>query len=238
MQIIDIYPFLKDLFDYYIDTPTNIDDSNSNFSIDNVSDEMENRIEQFYKKDAVRHKYSSIYRFVLDVFYSNNSCKFDEFITVLNEIYERNRLLPPVRNKLAKLIDHLELEHLKLSNLTKIEEQSEYYYNLKNQVDELKDSEERIKYELDENFKEAKIELNTIKIDFLGILSSVLSLFTIFGLNSSIIPVLISQSTVTLKEKVFIFIGANIILVISIFSTLFFIKKIFYEYKGKTIKKY
>lgn len=232
MKLVDVKELLDSLYSIHLEHNNSRQDNINIIEQDySFLEDMEYKINEFYVDDSIRHKYSSVYRFILDKY--NYGQGFDvgyelrDFIESLDYINQRDNLNDVAKNKFLKLLDHIELEHLKLNDLYRIDAFTNFYYDLDNKVSNLENEEQTIK----KIFRQTKMELKTIKIDFIGILSSILSLFTIFGLNSSIIPTLIGQTKMNMCYKIGVFIGANLMLVICIFATLYFIKMMFYEYK-------
>lgn len=216
MQLEDVQGLLNTLFKLFVNEDIN----------DSYFNNVEKEINSFYEDEKIRHKYSSVYSFILDK-YKDNSDILPQFIESLTYIEQRGNLTPVAKNKFLKLLDHIELENLKIVDLYRLDAFTDFSNRLDKEVKNLSVKE----IEMGEKLKYTEMELKTIKIDFIGILSSILSLFTIFGLNSSIISVLIEKSNVSVCSKVLIFIGANITLGVSIFLVLYFIKCMFYEYK-------
>lgn len=238
MQLVDVQILLERLFSIFLSYHdfkpeiSPIADLEKNDKKYESLESMEEEINTFYSSEDIRHKYSSVYSFILSK-YEWQSYELSQFIESLDYIRERGNLNSIAANKFLKLLDHIELENLKIINLYKIDDFTILSNELHEQVKNINKKER----EIERRFNKAEMDIKTIKIDFIGILSSILSLFTIFGLNSSIISTLINKAEIDMCCKICIFIGANVILMVCIFTTLYFIKNYFMNIKMIMLKE-
>lgn len=118
-----------------------------------------------------------------------------------------------------------------ISNLKKIKFSDEKYKKL------LKDNIEKEQNELkkvDKKYKLLKQEISTYKFDIVGLIAGTLSLFTIFGVDYSIIINLVSKDKFTGRQFITMFILLNLTVILILRILLFTLKELFsYNYNFK-----
>lgn len=220
----DIYGLINSVYDKSMVVDGNDRDLDE---LKTLLGEIKAEFENFYKED-IRHSYSSIYRFVLYKYRLGEKMSLNDFSDILKFVVEEGHWENErAKVKLQKLIDRLDLEILKLEELENIEAYERKVASLDNEISNAKSSIKRLRVNLDE----VDLKIGTIKIDFIGIMSAIFSIFTIFGINASVIPVIITLEKVAMYEKVIAISMVNVFIAIFIFVVMHWIKKIFFEYK-------
>lgn len=193
---------------------------------DNSCQELIEILKQCYGDDLEeRHRYSEIFTLLYKNEKQLENISFN--VTELyngymnNRNYIDNNIIKKVDDKIVKLYDHISLDiariqYLKLNYNPKIEE-------------------------IERNLKTSKDEINNItastesyKFDIVGLIAGTLSLFTIFGVDYSIIINLVSKDKFTGRQFITMFILLNLTVILILRILLFTLKELFsYNYNFK-----
>lgn len=143
-------------------------------------------------------------------------------VASLKEIVRNN---DSIKNNINKLIDHLELEQLRLEYI------GNEFANFNNKIEKTEEDffkrVEENKKILEEKTEEVENNLSNTKFDLIALTTLVFSAFTVIGTNVSIVTgILSSKITLDFSKFLMALLGGNIIIVLSIYLIYLIIRRI------------
>ena len=234
--------------------------SNSNIDLEKEKDTIIDLFSKVYKNKNYRHKYSEIFIIMKHIDRSSNKKDTGVLYIVenLGYIIEKFHFQQPhIILKLEKLQDHINLEYARdeyikdeindiyegarkqkkdiiniIKRVTEVYESSEKTKELiVQQTSDIEQTENKIK-QTEDKIKETEEKLEKSKYDIVTIISVMVSIFTLLGVNASIISglfTLVHQKeivTIPFAEIIWLFILANGIVFSGIYFILSFLKKL------------
>ena len=234
--------------------------SNSNIDLEKEKDTIIDLFSKVYKNKNYRHKYSEIFIIMKHIDRSSNKKDTGVLYIVENLGYVIEKFhfqQPHIILKLEKLQDHINLEYARdeyikdeindiyegvrkqkkdiiniIKRVTEVYESSEKTKELiVQQTSDIEQTENKIK-QTEDKIKETEEKLEKSKYDIVTIISVMVSIFTLLGVNASIISglfTLVHQKeivTIPFAEIIWLFILANGIVFSGIYFILSFLKKL------------